>query len=466
MFLSGRRCGVRGLGRALGAAAISLAVASGAQAQVPSDPLVREQWAASPELLLDLPGAWELSRGEGSIVAIIDTGTRLDHPDLAPNIWVNFGEIPGNGIDDDGNGYVDDVHGIDLTTPGDVQDLTDENGHGTHVAGIIAAAADGRGVVGVAPKARIMTIKALGANGRGSMSAVAEGIRYASRSGASIVNLSLGGDQPDPRVQEAIAEAAAANVLIVASAGNVGRDGAAGPSYPVSVPSSNLVGVAATSPADGRLLAGFSNYGRLTVPLAAPGEMVISTGHDGGYTHRSGTSMAAPHVAGVAALMVAVRRDIPVADLRAALLQNAVSASLPVGSGYLHARGSVLAAAGNSSLLLGQRPRIRILRAERSASGARAVTRAQVAVSGSRHAIRHYRVRIGARQVALVRNRRTPFTVTVRGRSGAMLHVEAQNAQRQVLARASRRIVPARRGKRDIRSGGPVGTGGAMVWIQ
>ena len=115
---------------------------------------------------------------------MIDSGTRLDHPDLAPNIWVNFREVPGNGVDDDGNGYVDDVHGVDLTTTRAAQDLSDGNGHGTHVAGIIAAAANGRGVVGVAFRARIMTVKVLAADGAGTTSAVAEGIRYAAANGA------------------------------------------------------------------------------------------------------------------------------------------------------------------------------------------------------------------------------------------------------------------------------------------
>ncbi len=294
-----------------------------------------EQWAVSPGAVVGLPAAWRLSQGAGVVVAIVDTGTRLDHPDLAPNAWTNFGEIPANGVDDDANGYVDDVHGIDLTSTGTTQDLSDGHGHGTHVAGIVTAAADHRGVVGVAPRAKVMTVKVLDAGGSGKTSAVAEGIRYAAANGARIINMSLGGDQPDPRVQEAIAAAQAANVLVVCSAGNSQRDIDARPSFPVSTPAPNLIGVAATAPDDGRGLARFSNFGRNTVALAAPGEGVLSTSKDAGWAVMSGTSMAAPHVTGVAALMAALQPDLPATDLRAALLENALPASLPVGSGYL-----------------------------------------------------------------------------------------------------------------------------------
>src|SRR3954463_3418000 len=120
-----------------------------------------EQWAVAPGSVLDLPDAWQLARGTGVTVAIVDSGAKLDHADLAPNVWTNFDEVPNNGVDDDRNGFVDDVHGVDLTTGAPTQNLVDGNGHGTHVSGIVAAAANGLGVVGVAPKARIMTVKVL-----------------------------------------------------------------------------------------------------------------------------------------------------------------------------------------------------------------------------------------------------------------------------------------------------------------
>src|SRR5690349_19546269 len=125
------------------------------------DPLQDEQWAFSPGAVFDLPAAWGLSQGAGVVVAVVDSGMKLDHPDLAPNVWTNFGEIPDNGVDDDGNGYVDDVHGVDLTTPNANNALHDGFGHGTHVSGTIAAAANGKGVVGVAYRAKLMTVKVL-----------------------------------------------------------------------------------------------------------------------------------------------------------------------------------------------------------------------------------------------------------------------------------------------------------------
>jgi subtilisin family serine protease len=361
----------------------ALAVPAAAAGQVPSEQRQGEQWAVRPGSVLRLPAAWEVSQGAGVVVAVVDSGTRLDHPDLASNIWVNFGELPGNGVDDDRNGYVDDVHGVDLTTKSPVQDLSDGHGHGTHVAGTIAGASNGRGIIGVAFRARIMTVKVLTAAGAGTTSAVAEGIRYAAANGARIINLSLGGDTPDARVSDAIAAAAAANVLVVCSAGNSGRNVDAQPSYPVSFAFPNLIGVASTAPEDGRQISGFSNFGRTTVALAAPGEEVLSTTNDGGYGYKSGTSMAAPHVSGVAALMAAAAPALSAADLRAQLLQNAVSASIEVGSGYLDALGSVRSASGRTGITLGQPPRLRILQARRSGRGSRAQTLVRFAITGA-----------------------------------------------------------------------------------
>jgi subtilisin family serine protease len=354
------------------------------RARAAADERQGEQWAVAPGSLLNLPGAWQLATGAGVTVAVVDSGTRLDHPDLAPNIWTNFGEVPGNGVDDDHNGLVDDVHGADLTTTAAQQDLSDANGHGTHVAGIIAAAADGRGVVGVAPKAKIMTVRVLNAQGAGTTGGLADGIRYAAANGARIVNLSLESDAPDPRVDEAIAAAAAANVLVVAAAGNDGRDLDSQPADPAAIPAPNLVGVAATTPEDGRGIASFSNYGQLTVPLAAPGEAILSTSNTGGYVDESGTSMAAPMVSGVAALMASANPRLTAADLRALLLQNAIRSPLRVSAGYVDALRAVLATSTAVGYDGTQPPQLRILQA--TAKGRR--TQLQAAVLGSTAAIR------------------------------------------------------------------------------
>ena len=208
----------RFLAMALGFAA---AVATPAGA-APNDALQDEQWAFAPSALFDLPAAWNLSQGAGVVVAVVDSGMKLDHPDLAPNVWTNFGEIPGNGVDDDNNGYVDDLHGVDLTTANANNDLHDGFGHGTHVSGTIAAAANGKGVVGVAFRAKIMTVKVLDDAGGGTTGAVAEGIRYAAANGARVINLSLESTTDDPRMRAAVQAAVDANALIVASAGNSG----------------------------------------------------------------------------------------------------------------------------------------------------------------------------------------------------------------------------------------------------
>ena len=166
-------------------------------------------------------------------------------------------------------------------------------------------------------------------------------------------------------MRAAVEAAAAANVLVICAAGNSGLDVDRSAVFPVAIAAANLVGVAATAPAEGRALGDFSNYGRLTVPVGAPGVEVISTSMDGGFEMKSGTSMAAPHVTGVAALMAAVAPNLGAADLRALLLQHAARSSAPVGAGMVDALGSVLAASTASSQMLGQPPQLRVLSATR-----------------------------------------------------------------------------------------------------
>jgi subtilisin family serine protease len=418
-----------------------------------SDTREGEQWAVGPASLLDLPGAWRLSQGAGVTVAVVDSGTRLDHPDLAPNIWTNFGEISGNGIDDDHNGFVDDVHGVDLTTIAPGQDLSDGNGHGTHVAGIIAAAANGRGVVGVAPRAKVMTVKVLDAQGRGTTGAVADGIRYAVVNGARVINLSLKSEAPDPRVDAAIAEALSARALVVVAAGNDGIDIDRTPSYPASVPAPNLLAVAATAPAQGRGLADFSNYGLLSVQLAAPGQEILSTSHDGGFVVESGTSMAAPMTSGVAALMASANPRIGGVELRSLLLQSATRSQLPVAAGYVDALRAVLAASTAVGYDASQPPKIAVLQA--TSNGAR--TMVQAAALGSTAAIRRYVVTLDGKRAARLAARASPFTVALQ-RRGRRVGIRALGASGRTLARAQLPVQALRSGKRGAGTGGRVGT--------
>jgi subtilisin family serine protease len=304
-----------------------------------------------------------------------------------------------------------------------------------------------------------MTVKVLAADGGGTTAAVAEGIRYAAANGARIINLSLGGDQPDERVRQAIEAAAAANVLVICSAGNSGRDIDEQPSYPVSFAAPNLIGVAATVPQAGKELGGFSNFGRTTVPLAAPGEEVLSTTADGGFGYKSGTSMAAPHVAGVAALMAAVAPNLSAAELRAQLLQNASRASVPVGSGHLDALASIRGVAGDTDLTLGQPPRLRVLQAQRAGKGRRAQTLVQFAVSGSTATVKRYRVMLGSRRAAELAAGPAVLTMRKRGRSAAKVRVLALDAAGKRVARAAARVRTVKPGKLDVDTGSGVGAG-------
>ncbi|HEY3189213.1 MAG TPA: S8 family peptidase [Solirubrobacteraceae bacterium] len=286
--------------------------------RAPDDPLYRFQWAlentgqsvngqtGSPDADIDGPDAWDTTTGAADVaVAVVDTGLDLDHPDIAPNLWVDRAEAPGNAIDDDANGFVDDVHGWDFVAH-DAQPL-DENGHGTHVAGTIAARGnDGWGVSGVAWRAGLLPLRALGADGTGRVADVLSAYAYAVAAGARIVNASLGGSTPSRAERDLIG--AATTTLFVVAAGNEGADNDASPSYPCDYDLPNVVCVAASDRDD--RLAAFSNFGRTSVDLAAPGVDIASSWPGERHALLSGTSMAAPHVAGAAALALSVKTDL------------------------------------------------------------------------------------------------------------------------------------------------------------
>ncbi|MEY2513173.1 MAG: hypothetical protein QOJ89_531 [bacterium] len=329
---------------------LALAAPAPAPAAAPAaavlDPLLGDQWALS-DPALGAREAWTQSQGEGVVVAILDSGVQLDHPDLAANLWTNPGEIAGNGVDDDRNGFVDDVHGANLFDHSG--NAADDEGHGTHVAGIVAAAAgNGTGGSGLAPKARIMAVKVMDAASVSDSSLVAHGIRYAVDEGARIVNISLNGDETTPELDDAIAYAGARGATIVASAGNNARDADQAPSFPASSPDPSVLSVTAAN-RDGSLLA-FANRGLHSIDLAAPGERILSTARGSGYELRSGTSMAAPYVCGALALLTAARPDLGAARLRDVLR---ATASRPPGLLGLLADGEVDVAAAMHAILPG-----------------------------------------------------------------------------------------------------------------
>jgi subtilisin family serine protease len=272
----------------------------------------------------DAGDAWDANIGGGVVVAVIDSGVEGDHPDLAPNGWRNAGESglgrESNGLDDDLNGRIDDWRGWDFI--GADNNPADENGHGTHVAGTIGARrGNALGVAGVADGSRLMALRVLDAQGSGTVANVIQAYTYASQEGAEVVNLSLGSDTASRAERDAIA--AFPEMLFVAAAGNGGADGIGDdndldPQFPCAYLLPNVVCVAASDNRD--RLAGFSNYGKLSVHLAAPGVSIASTWPGGGYGWASGTSMAAPHVAGAAALLWAADPGASVSDVKSALL--------------------------------------------------------------------------------------------------------------------------------------------------
>jgi subtilisin family serine protease len=266
--------------------------------------------------------AWDISTGGEVTVAVTDTGIDYRHPDLDANMWSNPAEVA-NGSDDDGNGFVDDVHGIDLAY-GD-SDPADDSGHGSHVAGIIGAEGNNAiGSVGVNWKVRLMALKFLDRRGDGNTADAAAAIDYAVDEGAKVINASWGGPAFSNTLYAAVSRAADRGVLFVAAAGNEGADSDSSPDYPAAFDLRNVISVAASDP-DDRLL-DFSNYGQHSVDLAAPGDEIYSTVpariNSSGYATYSGTSMAAPYVSGAAALYWASSPASTSDQVRNSLLQS------------------------------------------------------------------------------------------------------------------------------------------------
>jgi subtilisin family serine protease len=297
----------------------ALALAAPAVSSAATDPLLPQQWALADPAAIGAPEAWTQSAGTGVLVAVLDTGLQLDHPDLAGAVWTNPGEVAGNGRDDDSDGFVDDVHGANMFDAS--PNVDDDNGHGTHVAGIVAARkGNGIGGSGIAPEATILPVKVLNASMAGSTDTLARGIRYAVDRGATILNVSVNTDVATAPVQAAVRYAGEHGAVIVASAGNNGRNIDLLPSYVASLTDPAVLTVGALSQA-GRLWAS-SNTGLLSVDLAAPGVQIVSSAPGSTYQSRTGTSAAAPMVAGTLALLSAARPDMSVSVLKSVLLDT------------------------------------------------------------------------------------------------------------------------------------------------
>jgi thermitase len=255
-----------------------------ALAAAPNDSFFGDLWgladSPTPNPGVGALAAWDASRGSGQVIAVVDTGVDLTHPDLAANLWTNPGETQ-NGSDDDANGRVDDIHGYDFVDGDGRPD--DFNFHGTHVAGTAAAiAGNGLGVAGVAPQADVMAVRVLDGDGGGDSAGIADGIAYAAREGADVINLSLGGPAGagDSLMSSAVTEAGTRGAVVVAAAGNEASNNDTAPTTPCTLPQSNLICVAATTQSGA--LASFSNVGATTVDVGAPGSAILSAKTDYG----------------------------------------------------------------------------------------------------------------------------------------------------------------------------------------
>lgn len=291
--------------------------------------------------------AWSIY-GNGSrdvVVALIDTGVDTSHPDLQGSLWVNADEIPGNGIDDDGNGYIDDTNGWNFYANNNQLYAGTEDSHGTHAAGTIAAqSGNGIGISGIARAGRVkvMVLKALGGNsGLGSSLSVIQAIRYAEANGATICNLSLGTLSNDPALYETIAKS---SMLFVAASGNNGMDTDVTPCYPASYNLDNVISVGNLT--SNGMLHTTSNYGVVSVDLAAPGTYILST-VPGSYGFMSGTSMAAPMVTAAAAMVYTYYDTSSPADVKRTLLST--TAPLPALQGKTATGGMLDLAAALSA---------------------------------------------------------------------------------------------------------------------
>lgn len=317
---------------------------------VPNDTYFNRQWGlrntgqegGTPGVDIGASDAWDVTRGDPSVVVgIIDSGVDYTHPDLSANMWRNPREVAGNGLDDDGNGVADDVHGFDAISGGG--DPMDDHSHGTHVAGIVAATANnGAGTAGVAPDVRIMALRFMDATGEGYTSDAIRCIDYAIRMGVRVTNNSWGGNGSSRSLLDAMNRARASGMLFVVAAGNESVDNDATPSYPASYSLDNMLVVGSSTRTDA--ISSFSNWGATSVHLFAPGSVIAGPILDHGYGYKSGTSMAAPHVAGAVALLMSQSPGATYGHIRDRILRNTDAVGAFAGRSQTGGRLNVLRA--------------------------------------------------------------------------------------------------------------------------
>jgi subtilisin family serine protease len=270
---------------------------------------------------ISAPTAWDISTGtKDVIVAILDSGLDYAHVEISDNLLINRGEIPLNRVDDDRNGFVDDYFGYDFAYKD--SDPRDDDGHGTHVAGTIGAVSNNQlGVAGVAWNVSLLPVKVLTRAGWGTNANIAAGIQYAVMRGAKVINLSLGGDDFSPAIRRAIIAALRKDVLVVVSAGNDLRNIDLVPHYPASMKLDNIISVAATNASD-TFAGGYSNFGPNSVDVAAPGTNVLSVWPNNYLSYETGTSMSAPHVSAIAAVMRGLNPTLSFAETKTIIMNT------------------------------------------------------------------------------------------------------------------------------------------------
>jgi subtilisin family serine protease len=275
----------------------------------------------TPGIDIGAEQAWDITTGsQDVVVAVIDTGINYNHPDLKHNLWINQAEANGKaGVDDDGNGYVDDVYGYNFSGDKPTPDPLDGHGHGSHCSGTIGGnSPDGKGIVGINWNVKIMAVKFLTDQGSGTLDGAIQAIDYATKNHARIMSNSWGGGGESDTLKAAIQRASDAGILFVAAAGNDSANNDTDPHYPAAYNVPNVLSVAAID--NQGQLASFSNYGKKTVHVAAPGVNIYSSVLGNGYDSWSGTSMATPHVSGVAALLAANEPNLSDLDIKARIM--------------------------------------------------------------------------------------------------------------------------------------------------
>lgn len=273
---------------------------------------------------------WKTTKGSPEvIVAVVDTGVDYNHEDLAGNIWINSAEISGNGVDDDNNGYIDDMRGWDFHN--NDNDPMDDNGHGTSVAGVIAATGNNkRGVAGIAMNSKIMVLKCLGADRSGNANKAAEAIRYAADNGAKIINLSWTSQGESAKINGAVDYAIGKGLIVVVAAGNHNADVSG--YFPAN--NSSVITVAAINDKNRR--ASFSNWGD-EVDISAPGVGIQTTFPGNKYRKTNGTSVATGYVSGLAALLISQYPDLSAAEVKGIIFDSGDDLGSPGRDGYFGA---------------------------------------------------------------------------------------------------------------------------------